>query len=157
MQVFLKALITTLLLLFVIPVYAGAEAASPAGYWQTIDDVTHQPKSILEISETTNKVLTARVVKIYPRPGYDQNEICTECKGVRHNQPIVGMVVMERLKQSAKNKNQWINGEILDPINGKTYRCNLVLLENGNQANIRGYIGLPLFGRSQTWLRVKSI
>lgn len=129
---------------------------SPTGYWKTIDDVTNKPKSILEITESRDRSLTGRIVKIYPRPGYDENEVCTECKGARHNQRIVGMVIMEHVKQSTSDRRQWVNGQILDPMNGKTYNCNFTLMDGGRQAVIRGYIGMPLFGRSQTWFRVES-
>jgi uncharacterized protein (DUF2147 family) len=134
-----------------------APGNSPVGYWKTIDDVTNQPKSILEITEAKDHSLTGRIVKIYPRPGYDENEVCTECKGERHNQRIVGMVIMEHVKQSVSNQHQWVNGQILDPVNGKTYNCNFTLMDDGKQAVVRGYIGMPLFGRSQTWFRVDSL
>ncbi len=132
--------------------YAYA-ANSPLGYWKTIDDVTGQPKSILKIWQSSNG-LSGQVIKIYPSPGKDQNELCTACKGARHNQRIVGMVILQGLKQNANNPSEWTNGEILDPHNGKTYHCNLQVIDNGQKLNVRGYIGVPLFGRSQTWLRV---
>lgn len=132
------------------------QSESPAGYWKTIDDVTNQPKSILQITEAKDHTLTAKVVKIYPRPGYDENEVCAECKGERHNQRIVGMVIMEHVKQSDSDKRQWVSGQILDPVNGKTYNCNVTLMDEGTQAVVRGYIGMPLFGRSQTWFRTES-
>lgn len=130
---------------------------SPAGYWKTIDDVTNKPKSILEIKEARDRTLTGKIVKIYPRPGYDENEVCVECKGERHNQRIVGMVIMEHLKPSTSDRRQWVSGQILDPVNGKTYNCQLTLMDGGKEAVVRGYIGMPLFGRSQTWYRVNSI
>jgi len=134
--------------------YAYA-ANSPIGYWKTIDDVTGKPKSILHIYET-NGALYGQIVKIFPRPGYDQNELCSACKGSRHNKRIVGMVIMEGLKQSTNNLSEWSGGQILDPVNGKTYRCNIEVTDNGQQLNVRGYIGVPLFGRSQTWIKVSN-
>lgn len=152
---FLFVCFTTLLMS---SVYAFnlASLHSPVGYWQTIDDVSGKPKSILQIWETPNKVLSARILKIYPRPGYDQNELCTACQGEKQNQRIVGMVIMNGLQQSRENPSEWANGEILDPKNGKTYHCKLELKEYGQKLSVRGYIGLPLFGRSQTWVRVSS-
>ena len=94
---------------------ANAENAatqnSPLGHWQTIDDVTGKPKAVIEITETANKTLSGKVVKIFPRPGYDQNEVCTACEGDKHNQRIVGMVIMQNLKQSEDNKETWAEGE----------------------------------------------
>lgn len=127
---------------------------TPAGYWKTIDDVTEQPKSILKIGQADNGSLFGQVVKIFPRPGYDQNEVCTACSGERHNKRIVGMEVMSGLKQNTDDSLEWNGGEILDPLNGKTYKCIVQLFDNGQKLRVRGYIGVPLFGRSQTWLRV---
>jgi uncharacterized protein (DUF2147 family) len=132
---------------------ATSYAASPIGYWKTIDDVSGQPKSIVKISENQDHLLMGQVVKIFPSPGKDENEVCEACKGDKHNQPIVGMVILTGLKAGEKN---WDEGKILDPQNGKTYSCSAKLADNGNKLDVRGYIGLPLLGRSQTWERVEN-
>lgn len=142
---------------FMLPfAYAADSATSPVGYWKTIDDVTGQPKAIVQITETSNHSLQGQIIKIYPRPGFDQNELCDACKGDKHNKRIVGMVILEKLQQDKQNAAIWDDGEILDPKNGKTYHCKIQLIENGEKLSVRGYIGIPLFGRSQTWLRVRS-
>lgn len=130
--------------------------SSPIGYWKTIDDVTGEPKAIIQINNTPQHTVYGRIIKIYPRPGYDQNELCTACEGVRHNQPIVGMIVLQGLKQSRDHQNEWQGGDILDPKNGKLYHCYIRLAEDNSKLHVRGYIGLPLFGRSQTWIRVSG-
>ena len=130
---------------------------SPVGFWKTIDDVTHKPKAIVQIWEAPNKKLLGRILKIYPRPGADQNERCIACEGVKHNQRIIGMAILEKLAQNKDNLREWNGGNILDPKNGKTYSCNIQLVENGQKLNVRGYIGMPLFGRSQTWLRTSDL
>jgi len=135
----------------------SALANSPIGYWKTIDDVTGKPKSILKISQTGNGSLSGQIVKIFPRPGHDQNEVCTACQGERHNKRIVGMVIMEGLKQNKDDPSEWNGGEILDPLNGKTYHCLIQVIDSGQKLRVRGYIGVPLFGRSQTWLRVEGL
>lgn len=129
----------------------AATPTSPIGYWKTIDDVTGKPKSIVKIWENDDHLLIGQVVKIFPRPGKTEGELCEKCNGTNHNKPIVGMVIMTGLKA---NQHQWGNGQILDPLNGKTYSCSAKLAENGKRLNVRGYIGLPLLGRSQTWERV---
>ena len=60
---------------------------------------------------------------------------------------------MEIVRHMRPDGNQWSGGEILDPENGKTYRATMKLIDGGQRLVVRGYIGLPLFGRSQTWLR----
>jgi uncharacterized protein (DUF2147 family) len=126
-------------------------AASPVGLWKTIDDVSGEPKSIVSITESQNKQLSGKVVKLFKDPG----RLCTACEGEAHNKPIVGLTVMQGL-QPNKKEGLWENGQILDPKNGKTYHCTARLLDNGMKLQVRGYIGLPLFGRSQIWERIKE-
>jgi uncharacterized protein (DUF2147 family) len=61
---------------------------------------------------------------------------------------------MQGVKPNPISNTEWSDGEILDPKNGKTYRCDIQLTDNGEKLNVRGYIGITLFGRSQTWERV---
>lgn len=129
---------------------------SPIGYWKIIDDVTGKAKSIIQIWQRPDKRLNGKLVTIYPDPGKDIYQVCTACQGEKHNQRILGMVIMEGLKQDKENPNLWNGAWILDPRNGKTYHFNVTVVENGNKLNARGYIGLPLFGRTQTWLRVQG-
>jgi uncharacterized protein (DUF2147 family) len=129
---------------------------SPVGYWKTIDDVTGKPKAIMQIWHTGDNALYGRVLKIFPSPGHDQNELCTECSGERHNKRIVGMVILENLRQSSDSPTVWTGGTILDPKNGKVYQCTMQVINNGANLNVRGYIGLSLFGRTQTWNRVRG-
>lgn len=132
---------------------ANAAETSPVGYWQTIDDVTGKPKAIIQIWENADNVLFGKVLKIYPRPGVSQNEVCTACEGSKHNQPIIGMVILEQLKPNKENTSEWIDGQILDPKNGKVYHSTIRLIESSQKLNVKGYIGLPTFGRTQTWVR----
>lgn len=125
-------------------------AASPTGLWKTIDDISGEPKSIVSITALKNHQLMGKVVKLFKDPG----RLCTKCEGENHNKPIVGLVVMQGLKP-AKENNLWEEGQILDPKTGKIYNCTIRLVEDGTKLQVRGYIGLPLFGRSQTWERVQ--
>ncbi len=151
--------IITIVCAFLSVVASSAFAAnneSPVGMWKTIDDVTGKPKAIIQMTEKNNK-LYGRIIKIFPSPGKDQNEVCEACTGERHNQRIVGMVIVNDLKQSHDNPMEWSGGEILDPKNGKTYRCYIQLKDDGAKMTVRGYFGLPMFGRTQTWIRVSNV
>src|SRR3990167_3898642 len=99
---------------------AFAAETDAKGLWKTIDDVTGNPKAIIQVAETPEHTLQGTIVKIFPRPGYDQNELCAACKGQLHNQRIVGMKVLTGLKADKDNAGRWKEGEILDPHNGKT-------------------------------------
>lgn len=48
---------------------------------------------------------------------------------------------------------EWEDGEIYDPKSGKTYSCNMELTEKGKVLEIRGYIGISLFGKTTTWTK----
>lgn len=67
------------------------------------------------------------------------------------SKPLLGL---EILKDFSFDDDHWTDGTIYDPKTGKTYSCNLSLKANG-QLNIRGYIGISLIGRSESWKRVK--
>ena len=49
--------------------------------------------------------------------------------------------------------NVWSGGKIYDPQAGKLYSCTMKL--KANTLNIRGYVGISLFGRSSEWTRIK--
>lgn len=138
--------------LFITTSLVFADVLSPVGTWKTIDDVSGKPKSIIQVSVSSGR-LYGRVARIYPGPGQDQNLLCTACKGSKHNQRIVGMTILENLKQNPKDPNEWVDGKILDPKTGKIYRCNLKVVAGGQRMTVRGYIGVSLFGRTQTWIR----
>lgn len=151
----MKKLLTLAFTLVVIACSVTTQAAerslnSPIGYWKTIDDVTGKPKSIVAIYEAPDHTLTGKVLKLFSEP----DRLCTACGGELRDKPIVGMVVINNLKQSEKRLAEWGNGSILDPKNGKSYQCTLKVSEGGQKLNVRGFIGLPLFGRSQTWERL---
>lgn len=128
---------------------AWAADASPVGLWKNIDDVTGKPKALIRISENKGE-LEGRIEQLFRPAGEDQNPKCVKCEGVLKDQPIVGMVFMSGLKKSGDEYN---GGEILDPDNGKVYKSKLTLVDGGKKVNVRGYIGIPMLGRSQVWVR----
>ena len=132
---------------------ALAQSTTPAGLWKTIDDNTRKEKSLVRIVET-NGVYTGRVEKIID-PDAPKDAVCKDCSDDRKDKPIVGMTIIRNVKQSADDKAVFEGGDILDPNNGKVYRVKLKLIDNGSKLDVRGYIGTPMLGRSQTWIRVE--
>ena len=126
-----------------------AAQSSPAGLWKTIDDVTGEAKSHVEIYASNGKYY-GKVVRLLQS---DPDKLCTECPGKKKNQPLVGLLVIENLEPV---KDYWSNGTILDPENGNEYRC-VVWFEDGNdqELKVRGKHWTGLF-RTQTWYRVKE-
>ena len=119
---------------------------SVVGTWKTIDDEDGTAKSHVSIYEEDGKIC-GKVLKLID----PEQTICTECKGDKKDQPIEGMQIMWGLKQDKSNK--WKGGKIMDPKNGKEYKCKIEL-EDENTLKVRGFIGFSLLGRTQTWYRV---
>jgi uncharacterized protein (DUF2147 family) len=138
-------------LLSTVAAFASADDNSPAGLWKTIDDKTGKERSFVRITEN-NGVFEGRVEKIYDQPGDDPQHLCKECEGERKDKPIIGMTILWGLK---KEGEQYAGGEILDPKNGSIYRAKMKLLSGGKKLEVRGFIGVSVFGRSQTWLRLE--
>jgi len=130
-------------------VTAMAQADTPVGTWQTIDDHTGQPKALVQIVDSGNGTLSGKVIKgLGPNDQPDRR--CTACTDARKDQPILGMTIIDDMK---KDGDAWDHGQILDPENGKLYKCKMHLEDGGNKLVVRGYIGVSLLGRSQTWVR----
>jgi uncharacterized protein (DUF2147 family) len=131
---------------------AGVEEATPsaAGVWQQVGD-DGKVGALVTISEEQG-VYIGRLSQLFPEPGDDPNPICTECPGDRHNQPILGLVFIEGMKQTGLD---YEDGTILDPESGKIYHASMHLSPDGTKLTVRGYIGLSIFGRSQIWNRVQ--
>jgi uncharacterized protein (DUF2147 family) len=126
-----------------------ADAGTPAGLWRSVDDKTGKERALIRVVEN-NGVYEGRVEKIFSEPGDDPQHLCRKCEGARKDQSIIGMNILWGLR---KDGDQYTGGEILDAKEGKVYRCKMKVLEGGKKLEVRGYIGVSLFGRSQTWSR----
>lgn len=133
--------------LSIAPAFAADD--SPVGLWKNIDDATGKPKALIRITES-NGALQGKIEQLFRAPGEDQNPKCDKCDGARKDQPIVGMEILSGLK---KDGEEYAGGEILDPNNGKVYKSKLHLTDAGKKLSVRGYIGMPMLGRSQVWVR----
>lgn len=128
----------------------GVNSQSILGEWKTIDDISGNPKSILEVFEKGGRIY-GKVQRILEKGR--ENAKCIKCEGDLKNKPVVGMLIIDGLKN--ESKNEYSGGEILDPENGRKYRCKIWLdPKNPNELKVRGYIAF--FYRTQTWLRVKK-
>ena len=117
------------------------------GKWKTVDDITGKEKAVVEIYEKGGKIF-GRIIDIYDS---DQRfRKCDICEGEDKNKPVLGLVIIKGLK---KKGDFYEGGKITDPKNGKSYNCKMNL-EGKDKLIVRGYIGISLFGRSQTWFRI---
>ena len=134
-------------LLFCITVMTSMQSQSVIGKWKTIDDATGEAKSIVEVFSKSGKIY-AKVVDILDPA--TKNNLCKQCSGEDKNKPILGLTIIKGL---SKDGSEYNSGEILDPKNGKLYKCALTL-ESKDKLKVRGYIGFSLLGRTQYWHRV---
>jgi len=125
---------------------------SPAGLWKTIDDDGKTEKSLVRITDAGG-VITGKVEKIFDPA--KANAKCEKCEGALKDQPVVGMEIISGVKQDPEETNLWNGGQIVDPNNGKSYKVRLKPVEGGKKLEVRGYIGTPFLGRTQTWVRVE--
>lgn len=125
----------------------AADLSSPAGLWRTVDDKTGRERSDVRIYELDGKFY-GRVERILDSKEAVQK--CAKCTDDRRDQPVLGMVIMRGL---ARDGDQWSGGRIVDPETGDTYRCKMHLVDGGQKLELRGYLMMPMLGRSQTWKR----
>ena len=128
---------------------AALAQATPSGTWKTIDDNTGKPRGLVEITEK-NGVYSGRLLKSFV-DGDGKPRVCDKCTDARKDQPLIGMTILSGLRKTGDN--EWSGGEILDPENGKVYKSKMSLSEDGSKLNVRGFIGISLIGRTQTWER----
>lgn len=123
----------------------AASAQDVVGKWKTIDDETGEPRSIVEIFEKDGKVY-GKIVKLLRTPDEDPDPVCKDCDedDDRYNKKVIGM---EIIRDMTKGEDEWEGGTILDPKNGRVYRCHLWV--EGENLKVRGYWG-PFY-RTQTW------
>jgi uncharacterized protein (DUF2147 family) len=131
---------------------AAFAQATPVGLWKTIDDETGKEKSLVRISEA-NGTLSGRIEKLLDPAKADAK--CDKCTDERKDQPVAGLAIIRNVKKSEGGADEWSGGDILDPNNGKVYKLRLKPVDGGKRLEVRGYIGMPMLGRTQTWQRVE--
>lgn len=135
----MRTLITSL----AIALGAALSAQDIAGRWVTIDDNTGKRRSVVEIAVKDGKA-TGRIVEIFDKTKEDKT--CEKCTDDRKGRKVLGM---EIIRNMVKDGDEWEDGTIMDPDNGKVYDCKL-WVEDG-KLQVRGYVAF--FFRTQTWVR----
>jgi uncharacterized protein (DUF2147 family) len=128
----------------------ASSSQSPAGVWKIVDERTGLPSALLRIAESGGRI-EGKFEKIYLQPGDDPDRRCEKCEGANKNQPLLGMTIL----WGQQIQGNEYKGRILNPDSGEIYQCKLVLHENGRTLKVHGYVWVPLFGQTQTWLRVE--
>jgi uncharacterized protein (DUF2147 family) len=146
----MKKTLFTFALLVAFSIAGMAQIDKIVGKWKTIDDKDGSAKSIVLVFKATNGQYYGKIEKLFKEP----EKLCTECEGVNKNKPILGMMIINNM---VEKDGKLTGGTILDPKNGKVYRCNISLeSENGEKLSVRGSLDKGgWIGRSQTWIRIK--
>jgi uncharacterized protein (DUF2147 family) len=133
------------------PALAGAGPTdSPEGLWRIYNDDTGKPQALVRIVQSGDEYEGIIVDTLVP--GEVLDDLCVHCTGSRKNQPIKGMVFITGLHRDG---DDFVDGRVLDPDTGDTYRCEMHLKDGGRKLVMRGFFLLPMLGRSQTWDRVE--
>lgn len=143
----MKKSILILLVTFSMAICANGQ--SVLGQWYSIDPDTGLNESVIEVYKKGGKVY-GKIIEILKEE--DKDKTCIECTGKDKDQPIEGLIIIKGLSQDGE---EWTDGKILDPKNGKLYKC-YISLENENKLKLRGYIGFSLIGRTEYWHRVEE-
>jgi uncharacterized protein (DUF2147 family) len=143
-------IVVGLMLAFTRCVYA-VDLTSATGYWETIDDETQQVSSIVQIWQNPNNhMYYGKIYKIFPENGHKTSDVCVNCRGAQKNKPMLGLQIV---RDMVYRDGKYHDGYILDPRNGKEYHAQMRLDRDGQLLKLRGYIGLPLFGKTAQWNR----
>jgi hypothetical protein len=124
---------------------------TPSGRWKVISDQTKQPVAIMKVFEHDGE-FRAMIEKVLDKAPQQPPSICDRCPGSLKGQPIEGLVIMHGLRQRG---DQYAGGHILDPDSGNYYRVRMSLGADGRTLQVRGYLGVSLLGRTQTWYRLE--
>jgi uncharacterized protein (DUF2147 family) len=126
--------------------------ATPTGLWKTIDDKTKAERALVRITESGG-VFTGRIEKLLA-PDAKPDAKCEKCDDDRKDKLILGLDIVRGVKKGSDD-DLWDGGTILDANEGKVYKVRMKPVDGGKQLEVRGYVGMPMLGRTQTWIRVE--
>ena len=149
MTVRLLALAPLMMTMLLVTSALGAEPDPAVGVWHVYSD-RKDGSSNGRVRTYVQGGKLVGVVDALP-PDVPADTKCTKCSGAQKDKPVLGLVIMWGFE---KDGDSWVGGTILEPQTGSTYTCK-VHFAAPDSLEVRGYIGVPLFGRSQTWKRVR--
>ena len=150
MKRILLAFVTVVWIALAISPEAHAQdAPTPIGTW-----VTQKGGAHIQIKDCGGKLCGMIVWLKNPldKNGKDSVDSNNPDPSLR-TRKLMGLPMLSGFSHDAADSNVWSGGEIYNPSNGKTYSCKLTL-QTPSTLQVRGYVGISLFGETQTWTRV---
>ncbi|MDR3398987.1 MAG: DUF2147 domain-containing protein [Pandoraea sp.] len=128
---------------------AAADMATPAGVWRIVDE-TGDPKALITITEKNGEYVGSLTKSLGRSDALERR--CNDCTDWRKGKKLQGLEIIRGLRKDPES-GEYIGGKILDPDSGSEYGCKIRLVDGGRKLEVRGYLGVTLLGRTQTWIR----